>query len=153
MPGWAACAARLGGTRHQDVLLPNTRVRNQWVMHKLGRYPTLTLPEARAKALAFSEKVDQGIDPRPQAAPPPRDKASYGAVVDQFIETYAKPNQRTWPLTERVLKMAGAEWLDRPFTEITRADIEPPRVLRRRGQALQGESRQGLVQEALAVGL
>jgi integrase len=44
------------------------------------------------------------------------------AAVDRFIEEYAKPRQRTWDQTERVLKRNCAEWLNRPISEITKND-------------------------------
>src|SRR4029079_8476806 len=50
------------------------------------------------------------------------DAQTYGYVVDQFIEHYAKPRQRTWYQTERVLKNYCAEWRDRPITSISKQE-------------------------------
>jgi integrase len=71
----------------------------------------------RADALA-------GIDPRKkkQAAAGTTEKPTFAQVVDQFIEHHAKPRQRTWHQTERVLKRNCAAWLDRPFDSITKQD-------------------------------
>jgi len=46
---------------------------------------------------------------------------TYGAIVDQFIERYARPRQRTWDQTERTLKNCQA-WLDKPIAEISKHD-------------------------------
>jgi hypothetical protein len=49
---------------------------------------------------------------------------TYGAVVDQFIEQYAKPGQHTWDQTQRVLKNNCADWLTKPIAEITDKDAD-----------------------------
>jgi integrase len=47
---------------------------------------------------------------------------TYGAIVDRFIELYAKPRQRTWHNTERALKAWCKPWLNKPINEITKID-------------------------------
>src|SRR3546814_13281284 len=47
---------------------------------------------------------------------------TYEAVVDRFIRQYAKPRQRTWKETERVLK--AAPWKGRAFSDITSKDAD-----------------------------
>jgi integrase len=43
-------------------------------------------------------------------------------VVDRYIEHSAKPRQRTWQETKRILECNCESWLKRPFAEITKAD-------------------------------
>jgi hypothetical protein len=66
-------------------------------------------------------KAEQGFEP-PQPGKTEQRSDSYGAIVDRFIELYAKPRQRSWHDTERVLKAWCKPWLDRPINEITKKD-------------------------------
>jgi integrase len=66
-------------------------------------------------------KAEQGVEP-PEPGKIEQRSDSYGAIVDRFIELYAKPRHRTWHRTERVLKGYCKAWLDRPINEITKKD-------------------------------
>ncbi|WP_244610500.1 tyrosine-type recombinase/integrase [Microvirga pakistanensis] len=51
-------------------------------------------------------------------------KLRFGSVVAEFIERYAKPRNRTWPETERLLTKADlAPWQDRDLRSISRQEI------------------------------
>jgi integrase len=51
-------------------------------------------------------------------------KLRFGSVAAEFIERYAKPRNRTWPETERLLTKADlASWQDRDLRSITRQEI------------------------------
>jgi integrase len=88
---------------------------------RLGVYPLVTLAQAREKALEALRQVDVGIDPaarRRQLGMRVRD------VCEDYIRHYARPRNRSWKETERIL--------DREFVtvhgeqdvrHVTRADI------------------------------
>lgn len=81
--------------------------------HKLGRYPQLTVKEAREKARQF--------DPtKPQA-----DDGSFKEVAENFIKRHVEHEQlRTQPEIERVLRTyIYPRWEHRPFREIRRSDV------------------------------
>ena len=98
--------------------------------HRLEpRYPALTCKAARESAGDVFARVSAGEDPaaerqaQKKAAPlPRRQDKTFGEVVDEFIEKYAKPRQRTWKETKRTLVVNCAEWLDWPIREIKKAD-------------------------------
>ncbi|MGI9505428.1 MAG: Arm DNA-binding domain-containing protein, partial [Geminicoccaceae bacterium] len=92
----------------------------------IGRYPDMSLAAARKEATVVAGQVIQGEDPaktrrdrRKAEAPTVK---TYGEAVDEFVEKYAKPRQRSWKETERTLKVNVAVWLDRRITEITKTD-------------------------------
>jgi hypothetical protein len=66
-------------------------------------------------------KAEQGFE-SPQPGKTEQRSDSYGAMVDRFIELYAKPRQRTWRRTEQVLKAWCKPWLDKPINEITKGE-------------------------------
>src|SRR5687768_4604733 len=72
----------------------------------LGRFPTMSLAEARKRAQEALLQVADGKDP---AAEKQRARAEYGGnlfntLVVEFIETYAKRKTRGWEETERLLQ-------------------------------------------------
>jgi integrase len=110
---------------------------------KLGRYPdgtytstregkeiTIKCDAARAsmKELRTAARIirsnakDLGIDPRR-----PRLTGNFKQWVDRFIEEYAKPNQRSWSETKRILELyVVPDWQDRDIEQLEwKKDISP----------------------------
>lgn len=87
----------------------------------LGTYPIVTLAEARERALETFRKVEQGIDPQNVRR---TEFMTLGDGVDAFIRQYAKPQNKCWKETERVLKRElVSRFADRDVKQITRTDI------------------------------
>jgi integrase len=112
------------------------KLNGQHVMGTLGRFGELVpnadphkqnvqVTEARRLADEWRALAASGIDPREQQPQQLSDKSkpTYEYVVDQFIEHYAKPRQRTWDQTQRVLKNNCAAWLKKPIADIPHKDI------------------------------
>ena len=89
------------------------------ITRKLGRFPEMDLSTARQLTLEDRRIATSGVDPR-QARKPASD--IFEDVVDQFIEQYAKPRQRSWAETKRVLTRNCAGWLKKPIHQITKRD-------------------------------
>ncbi len=93
----------------------------------LGLYGAdLTLDQARMKAVKERGRITEGIDPvadrKSQRLTAFTPGMTFRAVLDSFIDKYAKPRQRTWRETERTLQVNCAGWLDRPLSTITDTD-------------------------------
>lgn len=92
----------------------------------LGRWPILGLKEARKRARDLLEIVSEGKDPRTIVREQnyDRHKNTFAAVVERYIELYAKPNQTTWKNTEACFRLhVLPRWGKRPVREIRRSDI------------------------------
>jgi integrase len=100
---YAKVEAKSGKLAGQVITQPST--------HKLGRYPRLSLKEARAKAQMF--------DPHTAAG------GTFAEVAGEFIDNYVKPKKlRTQPEIVRCLhKYVYPQWQDRRFTAIERTDV------------------------------
>ena len=96
---------------------------------KLGTYPALSLADARELAWSEKKRIQRdGVDPvaekRAARAAAERARAeTIDALIDIYIERYAKRRKRTWRddrtmLTREVLPT----WKGRPVTSITRRD-------------------------------
>ena len=92
----------------------------------LGRYPNMKLGEARERArtalLAVSDGRDPAADKKVQ-----RDRYQadlFPAVVDVFIERYAKIHTRRWRETKRILEREFVDtWRRRTVGDLTQADV------------------------------
>jgi integrase len=84
---------------------------------KIGTYPILSLADAREKARALLRDVQLGKYSEKDPITP-----TFGEIIPQFIELYAKPRNRSWKSTERVL-VKFAKLNDRPINEITRGHV------------------------------
>jgi integrase len=115
-----------GGTKtFRSMFLLN----GSWQSRTIGRFGEVVVEDgfeenaniawARERVRKDRALAKQGTDPREQQ-PQPGAKTTYEAVVDQFIELYAKPRQRTWEQTRDVLKRNCKPWLKKQFGSITK---------------------------------
>jgi integrase len=89
----------------------------------LGRYPAVKLVDARELAREAQRKVAHGGDPvvEKRAA---RDVLTFGALAKEYIDSYAKPNKRSWQEDERQLNASLLpKWKTRPAGEISAEDL------------------------------
>lgn len=100
-------AARVGGR--------NRRI-------KLGTYPLLSLSDARERARDVLRDISLGQFEKGNTGSPERTTPTLGEVVPQFIELYARPRNRDWRGTERVLQKF-APLFSCPIDQIKRADV------------------------------
>ncbi|MGH8337374.1 MAG: tyrosine-type recombinase/integrase, partial [Gammaproteobacteria bacterium] len=90
----------------------------------LGRFPHLSLADARAKAMGILGQVRNGIDPH--AAEPSKTTVRFAAVVDEFVEKHCHVHNRksTAYETARILHARFCSlWGSRDIRTIGRADI------------------------------
>jgi integrase len=91
----------------------------------LGKYPGLGLAEARDEARRRLVEVSKGDDPaEDKRAGRLRRDDEIEAVVDLFIERYARPKNRSWPETQRIFdRYVLPAWRGRRISEIQRRDV------------------------------
>ena len=92
----------------------------------LGRYPILSLATAREKAHEALVKVNAGGDPASEKRHTNNlsDTLLFPELVDEFIEKYAKRQNKTWRETERILRRDFLPpWKNKRIDQITRADV------------------------------
>lgn len=101
------------------VMSRDPRGKQVWAQVKDGNAPVATLAEARALAPAGVANIKNGKVAYPKIEAP-AEVDTYERVVERFIRQWARPRQRTWAETERLL--LAVPWQGRPFTEITAQD-------------------------------
>jgi integrase len=100
--------------------------------HTLGPYPSLDLAAARRLAQkALADVADEKDPAALRKAAKAEARAKIGAeihtvekVAKQFVERYARPRNRSWEETSRLLdKEVVSKWGRRPLSSITRAEV------------------------------
>lgn len=95
--------------------------------YTIGKHGSPWTPEtARREAERLLRLVAAGEDPQAskEEARKPKDDDRFTAVATQFIERYAKPSNKSWAETKRILdRDVGPSWGERPITEIRRGDV------------------------------
>lgn len=90
----------------------------------LGRYPTLSLSEARKQAKAALYAVAAGKDPQSKKEVSSGTVEGFNGFIEDFLTKYAAPRNRTWGETERILRREFLPvWTTRSLTQITKADV------------------------------
>lgn len=109
--GVSASGAPLTGTQHRITL---------------GKWPVLSLAEAREEARRILRTASEGVDPRAEriAAICDRRANTLSAVLDRHIKQDAARTISSWKNVERVLRLHVVPHLgDRPMADIRRAEI------------------------------
>jgi integrase len=89
----------------------------------LGHYPAVKLVDARELARAAQCKVAHGGDPvvEKRAA---REVLTFGELAKEYIDSYAKPNKRSWEEDDRQLNASLLpRWKTRPAAEVSAEDL------------------------------
>ena len=93
----------------------------------LGTYPEISLSDARGLAREAKGKVMTGIDPaeeRKALREPAEQENLLKETVNNFIERYAKPKNRSWKETRRIFDHdIIPRWGKRHVAHITRKDV------------------------------
>jgi len=89
----------------------------------LGRYPPVTLADARELARDHQRDVAKGKDPSAEKRIA-RDALTFGKLADEYIERHAKVHKRSWKEDQRQLDAdLLPKWKHRPASEIVRRDV------------------------------
>lgn len=114
-PSFSAKARQRGG-KPQPICLP------------VGKYPALSLAEARERAWPLLRDLKNGMDPRERAAEAKRAEATkrsntYASVAEEFLKRHAARARTARAIELRVRRELIARWGDRPIADIGRADV------------------------------
>lgn len=93
------------------------RVKERQRRFTMGTYPVLTLGDARNKARQVLRDVQMGVYDDDSPAP---GTTMLGEAVVLFVSFYAKPKNKGWRETERILSKFECLY-DRPLNQLRRA--------------------------------
>lgn len=88
----------------------------------LGKYPDLSIENARKKAHEVSAQIAAGINPNEEKSKL-NQEITFGNLFKEFIERYAKSQKKTWKDDERDINRLCSHWFKRKISTITNQDI------------------------------
>jgi integrase len=146
------------------------RWRGQWVRLVIGHRPTMSLADARVRALELRRAIDDGIDPRrarprrqapetPQplsaAATSPDAAHSIETLAREFLDLHVRPNRRRPEYADSILKRdVLPEWKGRDARTIKpREVVELLDGIVKRGSAVMANRVAGLLSQMFRFGV
>lgn len=89
----------------------------------LGRFPDLTIENARKAAQEAKGQIAQGINPQKEKRAV-RDEMTFGALFGDYMEKYSKVHKRSWAYDEREVNKFLSHWFKRKISSIDKAEVE-----------------------------
>ncbi len=99
------------------------RVRGRDERIMLGRYPEMTIEQARKAGLTNAAIVMQGLDPNEEKRKL-RNDMTFGELFAQFMERYSRKQKKSWRHDEREVKKYLSHWFKRRLHSITRQEVQ-----------------------------
>ncbi len=89
---------------------------------KIGRFPEVTIEQARKRARVLKGEIAAGQDPTVKNKQL-RQELTFSQLFELYMEHYSRPRKRSWRSDEREVKQYLAHWLSRRLSAITRNDV------------------------------
>ena len=90
----------------------------------LGRYPDLSIEQARNKAIEINAAIVQGTNPNDKRRAE-KGEMTLNGLFSEYMERHAKPHKKSWKNDESRFKLHLAGWGgNQKLSQITRADIQ-----------------------------
>ncbi len=89
----------------------------------LGRYPDLSIENARSKACEVNSQIGQGNNPNKEKAEL-RAEFSFKELFDLYLERYAKPHKKSWKNDADQYRLYLSQWDKRKISSIYKSDVE-----------------------------
>ncbi|MBF0612806.1 MAG: tyrosine-type recombinase/integrase [Magnetococcales bacterium] len=89
----------------------------------LGRFPDLTIEQARGKASKANAAIASGENPA-MATREVKRELTLGDLFEAFLERYAKAHKRSWQGDEEQFNRYLTTWKNRKLTSIRKGDVQ-----------------------------
>ena len=89
----------------------------------LGKYPVMTISQARDAAMEATRYISQGINPNDDKRRF-REQATLGELYKDFMERYSKKEKKSWKYDEREIVKFYSDWFNRKISSITKQQIQ-----------------------------
>lgn len=89
---------------------------------KIGRFPEVTVENARKEAARLVGEIAQGKDPSEQRRKA-RGETAVGELFALFLEGHAKPHKRSWKGDQEQYNRYLDGWKNRKLSQVRRADV------------------------------
>lgn len=99
------------------------KVKGRPVRMLLGKFPEISVENARTACHATAGKIALGKDPAAERRAA-RHEQTVGGLFSFWLETHAKQRKRTWPEDERQYNTFLKPWANRRLSSVKKADVQ-----------------------------
>lgn len=103
------------------------RINGRMRRDTLGKFPDLTVAEARAKALEYKAKIARGENPvieRDNERNALREEKTLAQLIDDYMNLHAKPHKKSWREDEGLItRYLPSSWKSRRLSEFSHDEI------------------------------
>ncbi|MCT2541079.1 tyrosine-type recombinase/integrase [Sedimentimonas flavescens] len=89
----------------------------------LGRFPDISIENARKAAMSMKGAIAAGKNPQKERRAI-RDEMTFGALFTEYMEKYSKVHKRSWAYDEREVNKYLSHWFKRRISTIEKAEVE-----------------------------
>ncbi|MGJ8624238.1 MAG: tyrosine-type recombinase/integrase [Yoonia sp.] len=89
----------------------------------LGRFPDMTVEQARKRAVTAKGEIATGANPQKERRAI-RDEMTFGDLFSEYLEKYSKVHKRSWQYDEREVNRFLSRWFKRKISSFDRVEIE-----------------------------
>ncbi len=89
----------------------------------LGKFPTLSVENARKKAIKINNKLNDGINPNEEKKKI-RDEHTLKELIDKYIDEYAKFHNKSWESELKTFDRHLSHWYKRRISLITKDEMQ-----------------------------
>ena len=89
----------------------------------LGRFPDISVENARKAAAEAKGKIASGQNPQKERRAI-RDEMTFAALFDDYMTKYSKVHKKSWKYDEREVNKFLSHWFKRKISSIDKAEIE-----------------------------
>lgn len=100
------------------------RIRGRDHRLRIGRFPTVTIAQARSQATLLAAQIEMGNDPVEQKRKEREENLTLEAISAVYIERYAKQRNKQWQKRQKEIEQYLRPLLKKRLADITRSDVE-----------------------------
>jgi len=89
----------------------------------IGRFPILSIEQARMKAMSYLAMIAEGQDPHEHRKQQLANRKTLGEHFHEYIERYSKVHKKTWAEDKRDIEKHCSHWFKRSLSDITNSEI------------------------------
>lgn len=104
-------------------VMKKIRGSNRVVRDTLGRYPVMTISQAREAAIETVRAISKGVNPNDEKKRF-RQEATLGELFKEFMERYSKLEKKSWIYDQREIPKFYDTWFARKISDITKQQIQ-----------------------------
>lgn len=90
----------------------------------IGKYPDISIPQARRKAQELKGIVASGKNPIVENNRSKVEKQTFEELFEMYMERYSKKHKKSWQYDEREVKKFLSHWFKRRISSITKSEIQ-----------------------------